>query len=76
MRHYINHLCILISLLTCAASQTAAEDLLDIYQSALEYDPIMRGAEANYLARLEVKPQARSAVLPVSYTHLTLPTKA
>ena len=64
MNHYMKYLYVLISLLTCAASQTVAEDLLDIYQSALEYDPIMRGAEANYLARLEVKPQARSAVLP------------
>ena len=64
MNHYMKYLYVLISLLTCAASQTVAEDLLDIYQSALEYDPVMRGAEAFYLARLEVKPQARSAVLP------------
>ncbi len=64
MNHYMKYLYVLISLLTCAASQTVAEDLLDIYQSALEYDPVMRGAEAFYLARLEIKPQARSAVLP------------
>ena len=64
MNHHIRNLYVLISLLTCAASQTAAEDLLDIYQSALKYDPIMRGAEASYLAALEIKPQTRSAMFP------------
>jgi outer membrane protein len=64
MNHYINNLYVLIILLACATSQATAEDLLDIYQSALENDPIIRGAEARYLAILESKPQARSAMFP------------
>jgi outer membrane protein len=42
----------------------AQEDLLNIYQRALQNDPVIREAEAIYLATLEVKPQARSSVLP------------
>ena len=49
----MRNLYVLMSLLTCVASQTAAEDLLDIYQSALKYDPIMRGAEASYQVVVE-----------------------
>ena len=64
MNNYMRNLYLLISLLICAAPQIAAEDLLDIYQNALEYDPIMRGAEASYLAALELRPQARSAIFP------------
>jgi outer membrane protein len=37
---------------------------MEIYQRALQNDPIIREAEALYLANLETKPQARSAVLP------------
>jgi outer membrane protein len=40
------------------------EDLLDIYQRALQNDPIIRQAEANYLASIESRPQARSQWLP------------
>lgn len=42
----------------------AAESLIEVYQRALQSDPVIREAEANYLAALEAKPQARSAVLP------------
>ena len=42
----------------------AAETLLDVYQRAVQSDPQIREAEANYLATLESKPQARSAILP------------
>lgn len=42
----------------------AAEDLLDVYQRALQSDPQIREAEANYLAAVEVRPQARSFILP------------
>jgi outer membrane protein len=37
---------------------------MEIYQRALQNDPVIREAEALYLATLEVKPQARSNVLP------------
>jgi outer membrane protein len=41
-----------------------AEDLLRIYDDALKSDPQMREAEANHLATLETKPQARALLLP------------
>ena len=42
----------------------AQESLIDVYQRALENDPAIREAEATYLATAEVKPQARSGLLP------------
>ena len=41
-----------------------ADDLMEIYQFALRADPSLREAEANRLATLESKPQARAALLP------------
>ena len=41
-----------------------AETLMEVYQVALEKDPLMREAEANRLATLESKPQALSQLLP------------
>ena len=41
-----------------------AEDLLKIYDDALQSDPQMREASANHLATLEAKPQARALLLP------------
>jgi len=59
---------IIYSCLSCiaalATSGADAETLMEIYQRALQNDPIIRQAEAIYLADLESKPQARSAVLP------------
>ncbi len=43
---------------------SAQEDLMNIYQRALQNDPVIREAEAIYLATLESKPQARSSLLP------------
>jgi outer membrane protein len=40
------------------------QSLLDIYQRALQNDPSIREAEATYLATAEVRPQARSTLLP------------
>jgi outer membrane protein len=37
---------------------------MDIYQRAVQNDPLIREAEATYLATAEVKPQARSSLLP------------
>lgn len=45
-------------------SSLMAEDLLQVYEQALRSDPLLREAEANRLAALESKPQARSALLP------------
>ena len=38
--------------------------LLDVYQRALMNDPVVREAEATYLATAETKPQRRAALLP------------
>lgn len=51
-------------LLGLAQPGSAQEDLLDIYQRALQNDPVIREAEAIYLATLESRPQARSSLLP------------
>ena len=43
---------------------SAQVGLLEIYRLAEASDPILRQAEANYLATRETKPQARSSYLP------------
>ncbi len=56
---------LLVSLVALVAlPASGAETLMDVYQRALQSDPVIREAEANYLATLEAKPQARSALLP------------
>jgi outer membrane protein len=47
-----------------ATTAVAQEGLLDIFQRAVVNDPAIREAEANYLATLETRPQARSSLLP------------
>jgi len=47
-----------------AASASAQESLIDIYNRALTNDPAIREAEATYLSQAEVKPQARASLLP------------
>ena len=47
-----------------AAPALAQQSLIDIYQLAVQNDPAIREAEATYLANSEVKPQARSRLLP------------
>lgn len=47
-----------------AASASAQESLIDIYNRALTTDPAIREAEATYLSQAEVKPQARASLLP------------
>ncbi|HEY5566153.1 MAG TPA: TolC family outer membrane protein [Gammaproteobacteria bacterium] len=42
----------------------AQESLVEIYGRALENDPALREAEANYLATAEARPQARASLLP------------
>jgi outer membrane protein len=54
-----------ISALTSLHTASAgAENLMEIYQRALQNDPVIREAEAIYLSGLEAKPQARSNILP------------
>lgn len=47
-----------------AASPAHSANLLEVYQRALQNDPVIREAEANRLATLENKPQARAGLLP------------
>jgi len=49
---------------TLGASPALAEDLLQVYQHALDSDPILKAAVATRDAALEAKPQARSLLLP------------
>jgi len=56
-----------IALLAClmgTASVAQAADLAEVYQRALQNDPLIREAEATRLATGESKPQARSVLLP------------
>jgi len=41
-----------------------SENLLEVYQAAVQGDPLIREAEARRMAALESKPQARSLLLP------------
>jgi len=50
-----------ISLIAPAA---LGADLIEVYQRALQNDPIIREADANRLASRESKPQALAALLP------------
>ncbi len=47
-----------------AAGSAQATDLVEIYQRALQNDPVVREADANRLAAREARPQALSALLP------------
>jgi outer membrane protein len=56
-----------MALASCSLAGTAlaqTESLLDIYERALQSDPAIREAEATYRATAEVRPQARSNLLP------------
>lgn len=45
-------------------SQARADSLLEVYQQALQSDPLIHEAEARRLATLEAVPQARAGLLP------------
>jgi len=53
-----------IVLLVASPGTASAVTLLEIYQQALQSDPLIHEAEARRLAALEAKPQARGAYLP------------
>ena len=64
MANTIRTMTAVIASVLLAVPAMAQENLMDIYQRALQNDPSIREAEANYLAQAEVKPQARSNILP------------
>jgi outer membrane protein len=43
---------------------TSADSLLEVYQQALQSDPLIHEAEARRMATFEILPQARAALLP------------
>ena len=53
---------LLIVVLSC--SYLSAENILEIYNEALENDPTYRSAEYSYLADKEIVVQGRAALLP------------
>ncbi len=56
---------LLVGMITLAAPGLAnADTLLEVYQQALQSDPLIHEAEARRLAALEAIPQARAAMLP------------
>jgi len=56
---------LLICVAGLAISQAGfCETFMEIYQSALRSDPTLREADANRMAALEAKPQARASLLP------------
>jgi outer membrane protein len=54
----------LATLSIASGNAFAQERLMDIYQRALQNDPQIREAEANFQSQSEVRPQARSQLLP------------
>ncbi len=55
---------LLASTLTFGAPSASAENLLELYQQAVQSDPTFRAAAADLRARMEAKPQSRSVLLP------------
>jgi outer membrane protein len=64
MNSILYRLITVAGLLALAQPGSAQEDLMNVYQRALQNDPLIREAEAIYLASLEARPQARSSLLP------------
>ena len=64
MNSKLYRLIIVASLFGLSQPGVAQEDLMNVYQRALQYDPVIREAEAIYLATAEARPQARSSLLP------------
>ena len=54
----------LASALAVTLQTAQAENLYQVYQHALQTDPVLKAAEADYLAIMENKPQALSALKP------------
>lgn len=64
MKKIIGFKGLVLSLVVVAPGVTEAASLLEIYQQALQSDPLIHEAEARRLASLEARPQARGAYLP------------
>ncbi len=56
--------CLVLALALATPALLNAASLLEVYQQALQSDPLIHEAEARRLAALEAQPQARSALFP------------
>lgn len=56
--------CLVLALALATPSLSNATSLLEVYQQALQSDPLIHEAEARRLAALEALPQARGALFP------------
>jgi outer membrane protein len=64
----LKHLVVIFGLLVVPGAASAVS-LLEVYQQALQSDPLIHEAEARRLAALEAEPQARGVLLPqVNFT--------
>ncbi len=52
------------AVLLCGAMPASSESLLEVYQQAIQSDPLVREAEANRMASEEAAPQARGLLFP------------
>ena len=59
----------------CSAPPARSENLLEVYQAAVQSDPLIREAEARRMAALEAKPQARGVLLPAGRPSAAMPTR-
>ena len=64
MKKYKNLLRVITLCVLVFPVHTSAENILDIYNEALENDPTYKAAEYSYLADKEIKVQGRAALLP------------
>ena len=56
--------CIILLIVILSCSYLSAENILEIYNEALENDPTYKSAEYSYLADKEIVVQGRAALLP------------
>jgi len=64
MKKIIGFKGLVLSIVVAAPGVTEAASLLEVYQQALQSDPLIHEAEARRLASLEAAPQARGLLLP------------
>jgi outer membrane protein len=64
MNKFLTHVLLSVFLVVTCSSQSFAADLMDIYQHALDNDPIFKDAYDTYKSSTEAIPQAWSALFP------------
>ena len=62
--HTIRLLCVSALLSVECRTAVGQESLMDVYERAVQNDPVIRAAEARYRANEQVRPQARAQLLP------------